>query len=172
MKKPAKIANGKPKGKPPSERAVSQGRHEARCLICAHQEREAIEQSFVGWVSPAKIAEEYSVSRDGVYRHAHAFGLMEKRRRNVRAALERIIEKAGEVEVNASSVVGAVSAYARINSRGEWVERAETVNLNELFQRMTSSELEAYAKAGTLPDWFQAPSAATQTDSSEGTDGR
>jgi hypothetical protein len=170
MKNPAKVANNKPKGKIPSDRIVNQGRHEARCLICAHQDREQIEQSFVAWVSPAKIAEEHSVSRDGVYRHAHAMGLMEKRRRNVRAALERIIEKAGEVEVNASSVVGAVSAYARINSRGEWVERAETVNVNELFQRMTSSELEAYAKAGTLPDWFQGPSGATPTDSNGGKD--
>jgi hypothetical protein len=97
-------------------------------------------------------------------------GLMDKRRRNVRAALERIIEKAGEVDVNAASVVGAVSAYARINSRGEWVERAETVNLNELFQRMTSSELEAYAKAGTLPDWFHAPTGATETESNGGAD--
>ena len=82
-----------------SRQPVSQARHQARCLICAHQEREEIEQSFVAWVSPAKIAEEYSVSRDGVYRHAQAFGPMEKRRRNVRAALERIIEKAGEVAV-------------------------------------------------------------------------
>jgi hypothetical protein len=90
---------------------------------------------------------------------------MEKRRRNVRAALERIIEKAGEVDVNAASVVGAVSAYARINSRGEWVERAETVNLNEVFQRMTGPELEAYAKDGTLPSWFQAAPGATPTDS-------
>ena len=153
-----------------SRQPISQGRHGARCLICAHKEREEIEQSFVAWVSPAKIAEEHGVSRDGVYRHAHALGLMEKRRRNVRAALERIIEKAGEVEVNAASVVSAVSAYARINSRGEWVERAETVNLTELFQRMTSSELEAYAKTGTLPDWFQAPTGATPTDSNGGTD--
>ena len=84
----------------------------------------------MGWVSPAKIAEEYSVSRDGVYRHAHAFGLMEKRRRNVRAALERIIEKAGEVEVNASSVVGAVSAYAYLTSCGRATQVRRLTNLH------------------------------------------
>jgi len=177
IKQPADIRSfkttrkkSKPQRDSETRRSVSQGRHEARCLICAHKEREEIEQSFVAWVSPAKIAEEHGVSRDGVYRHAHAFGLMEKRRRNVRAALERIIEKAGEVEVNAASVVSAVSAYARINSRGEWVERAETVNLNELFQRMTSAELEAYAKTGTLPDWFQVPTGATPNDSDGGKD--
>ena len=79
----------------------------------------------------------------------------------MRATLERIIEEAGEVEVNAASVVSAVSAYARINSRGEWVERAETVNLTEIFQRMTSSELKGDAKTGNLPDWFNAPTGAT-----------
>jgi hypothetical protein len=170
IEKPGAADNRRPKGKVPSERVASQGRHEAQCLICAHQEREEIEQAFVGWVSPAKIAEEHSVSRDGVYRHAHAFGLMEKRRRNVRAALERIIEKAGEVDVNAASVVGAISAYARINSRGEWVERSETVNLNDLFQRMTGLELEAYARDGTLPDWFDVRSGATPADSGGSTD--
>lgn len=55
---------------------------------------------------------------------------MDKRRRNIRAALERIIEKAGEVEVNAAAVVSAIGTYARINSRGEFIERSETVNLN------------------------------------------
>ena len=155
---------------PESGKQVSQGRHEARCLICSHPQREEIEQEFVAWVSPAKTAEEHGVSRDGVYRHARAMNLTEKRRRNVRAALERIIEKAGEVEVNASAIVGAVSAYARINSRGEWVERTESVNLNEMFQRMTPEELEAYAKDGTLPTWFQAVPSATANDSHGVTD--
>src|SRR5208337_3535578 len=120
-----------------SEKAVSRGRHEHQCRICSHARRADIEGAFVNWVSSARIAKQYGVSRDAIYRHAHVFGLMGQRRRNIRAALERIIEKAGEVEVNAAAVVSAASAYARINSRGEWVERAETVNLNELFQRMT-----------------------------------
>jgi hypothetical protein len=59
-----------------------------------------------------------------VYRHAHAFGLFEKRKRIVRAALERIIEKAGEVEVTASAVVGALQAYAKINANGQWVDQS------------------------------------------------
>jgi Zn-dependent peptidase ImmA (M78 family) len=102
--------------------------HENQCSICAHTQRADLEEAFVTWVSPAHIAKKYGVSRDAVYRHAHVFGLMGQRRRNIRTALERIIEKAGEVEVNAAAVVSAASAYARINSRGEWVERTETVN--------------------------------------------
>src|ERR1019366_8038049 len=97
-----------------------------------------------------------------IYRHAKATQLMAARRRNIRAALERIIESAGDVEVNAAAVVSAVTAYAKINSRGELIERHETVDANALFQKMTREELDAYAKTGTLPGWF---TAATGNDS-------
>jgi hypothetical protein len=94
---------------------VSRGWHEHQCRVCAHAHRADIEEEFVNWVSSARIAKQYGVSRDAIYRHAHVFGLMGQRRRNIRAALERIIEKAGEVDVNAAAVVSAASAYARIN---------------------------------------------------------
>ncbi|HET7442523.1 MAG TPA: hypothetical protein VFJ47_14565 [Terriglobales bacterium] len=97
---------------------VSQARHQAQCTVCAHPERAEIEQAFVNWVSPVRIATQFMVSSDAVYRHGQAMQLMDERRRNIRAALERIIEKAGEVEVNAAAVVSAISTYARINARG------------------------------------------------------
>lgn len=134
---------------------ISQGRHAAECKICLHARREEIERDFVNWRSPASIAKEHGLrNRSSVYRHAHAFGLFAKRQRNVRAALEKIIERAGEVEVNASAVVSAVSAYARINAAGQWVERSERIDLNQLFDRMSAAELEEYAKDGKLPEWF------------------
>jgi len=158
-------ANRKRKGKVAAvdQKRTSQGRHEYRCTICTHAECDEIEQAFVNWVSPDRIAKHYGVSRDAVYRHAHALGLMEKRRRNVSSALERIIEKAGEVEVSASAVVSAVAAYAKINAAGQWVERSERVNLNELFGRMTPDEMEAYATDGTLPAWFQHTVGSTES---------
>jgi hypothetical protein len=138
-----------------SAKPVNLGRHSAECKICTHARREEIERDFIGWRSPAAIAKEYGLkNRSTVYRHAHALNLFPKRQRNVRAALERIIERAGEVEVNASAVVSAVSAYARINAFGQWVERSERIDLNQLFERMTSAELEAYARDAQLPDWF------------------
>jgi hypothetical protein len=137
------------------------GRHAAECKICAHADRSEIEREFVGWAGANRIASTYGVSRDGVYRHAHALDLFRKRQRNIRAALEKIIEKAGEVDVNAAAVVSAVAAYARINSKGEWVERSESVNLNDLFERMTAPELEAYAADGVLPSWFESTVDAT-----------
>jgi len=147
---------------------VSQGRHEFHCRICCHPKREEIDQAFVTWTSPIQIAENYGVSRDSVYRHAHALSLFDKRSRNVRSALERIIEKAGDVEVTAAAVVSAIAAYAKINANGQWVERSETINLNELFDRMTSKEMDHYAKQGTLPAWFEHILGATGSDSRSG----
>lgn len=138
-----------------TEKPVSRGRHEQNCGICKHPRREDIEQAFVSWRSPAKIAEEYGLrDRSSVYRHSHALGLFAKRQRNIRAALERIIERTDDVEVNASAVVAAVVAYSKINAAGLYIERTEKLNLNELFDRMSKAELEDYAKDGTLPLWF------------------
>src|SRR6476659_1683254 len=143
---------------------INLGRHAAECRICAHAQREEIERDFINWRSPTSIAKQYKLkNRASVYRHAHALGLFPKRQRNVRAALEKIIERAGEVEVNATAVVSAVGAYARINAAGQWVERTERLDLNELFNRMSAAELDAYAKDGTLPQWFAEGTAAAVT---------
>jgi hypothetical protein len=137
--------------------------------VCRHEKREEIESAFVGWRSPAAIAEEFTLAdRASVYRHAHALGLFAKRQRNVRAALERIIEKAEGVDVTAAAVVSAVQAYSKINAAGEWIDRTETVSMNDLFDRMSSQELEAYAQSGDLPSWFRATVGATAGDSQEG----
>jgi hypothetical protein len=140
-----------------SDAQVNLGRHERACSVCGHEQREEIESAFIGWRSPASIAEEFALTdRASVYRHAHALGLFPKRQRNIRAALERIIEKAGEVDVTASAVVAAVQAYAKINAAGEWIDRTETTSMNDLFDRISTQELEAYAQTGTLPEWFKA----------------
>lgn len=138
-----------------SLKSVNLGRHKRYCKICSHEKRDEIEEDFIAWKSPIAIAEEYVLAdRMNVYRHANALGLFEKRRRNIRAALEHIIERAGDVEITASAVVAAIQACAKINAQGQWIDRTEHVNLNELFDRMTNDELEAYAKDAKLPDWF------------------
>ena len=140
----------------PIEKPVNLGRHKRNCSVCAHAQREGIESDFISWRSPAAIAAEYGLGdRTSVYRHAHALGLFAKRQKNIRAALERIIEKAGEVEVTASAVVQAIATYSKINAAGQWIDRTEHVSLNDLFDRMSNGELEEYALNGTLPDWFE-----------------
>jgi hypothetical protein len=142
-----------------ASRHVNLARHKRNCSVCSHTQREQIETDFLTWKSPSRIADEC------IYRHAHALGLFEKRRRNVRAALERIIEKADDVEVTASAVVTAVQALTKINAQGQWVERNDHINLNELFERMSKEELESYAREGTLPAWFTRTVSATPADS-------
>jgi hypothetical protein len=63
--------------------------------------------------------------------------------------------------------VAAVQAYAKINSQGQWVDRNEHVNVNELFERMSEEEMEMYATEGTLPNWFKVAVSATPHDSEE-----
>ena len=143
-------------------------KHQKNCKICAHDRREEIECEFVNWTSAAAIAKAFALKdRATVYRHAHATGLFGKRQRNLRSALEKIIERVGEVEVSASAVVAAVQAYAKINAQGEWVEPVERVSLSDLFERMSREELAAYAKDGILPFWFRKAVTATQVEGQE-----
>jgi hypothetical protein len=135
---------------------VSTGRHQRGCTICAHPQRDEIDAAFVGWRSPVAIAAEYEIKdRSSIYRHARCFGLFDQRRKNIRAALERIIEKADGVEVSATALVQAVTALAKINSAGEWIDRTEVVNVSDLFDRMSVDELDRYAKSGEVPGWFR-----------------
>ncbi len=83
--------------------------HRARCRICKHPEREEIEREFLDWVSLREIAEDWKLpSFRAIYRHAHAVGLFERRRKNRLAALDAIIERVHEVPVTASAVVAAI----------------------------------------------------------------
>jgi len=144
-------------------RPVSIGRHRRNCTVCASEKRDEIERDFINWSGATVIARDYGLAdRTSVYRHAHAFGLFAKRQRNIRAALEKIIEKAGEVEVTSAAVVAAVQAYSKINAQGQWIDRSEHVSLNDLFARMSREELQTYATQGTLPDWFAQTVTATQ----------
>ncbi len=149
-----------------TKRRISLGRHKRQCSICCHPQREQIEADFIAWRSPVAIAKEYGLSdRASMYRHAHALELFPKRQRNILAALEKIIEQAGEVDVTAAAVVAAVQAYSKINAAGQWVDR--TVNMNELFARMTPQELDTYARCGALPRWFTQATGATGADNQE-----
>jgi hypothetical protein len=38
---------------------------------------------------------------------------------------------------------------------GQWIKRTESLDLNQLFERMSDSEIEAVINDGTLPEWFE-----------------
>jgi hypothetical protein len=152
--------------------------HTGKCSVCGHPQREDIERDFMAWRSPKEIVKEYKLgNRRPLYRHAHAFGLMERRYVDLRAALGRIIERAGEVPVTAWAVVAAVRACAKINARGQWMERGESNQMRELLDAMNHDELLAYAERGTFPSWFRGTGVAakeipgSEPDGPEGADG-
>jgi len=62
--------------------------------------------------------------------------------------------RAGEFEVSATAVAAAVPAYSKINTAGQWVDRSERFNLNELFERMTQQELESLPRTGVYFNGF------------------
>lgn len=98
------------------------GHHTRKCTVCHHPYRKAIELEFVRWRSAQDIADDYGVPDcSSIYRHARATKLFERRRANVRVALEPIIEKAEHAKVSAEAVVHAVRTYAQINDSGKWV---------------------------------------------------
>jgi hypothetical protein len=96
--------------------------HQRNCTICPHPDRQAIEESFLRWDSPAEIAEEYEISRSAVYRHAVAIDLFDRRSRNVRFALGHVIEESSRVMPTADAIIRAVRAFTRVNDQGQWID--------------------------------------------------
>ena len=114
-----------------SQHASSSSRlshHQRKCVICRHPERETIEEMFVHWHSASRIHRRFMLpDRSTIYDHAHATGLFAKRRRNLRYALEHVIERADECNISSHGIVAAIKAYASLTSSGEWIEPARRV---------------------------------------------
>jgi hypothetical protein len=98
-------------------------RHEAKCTICNHEDREEIDEDFVHWLNPYRIAARYTLhDRSAVYRHARATGLYELRRTHMQFILEHILEQVEDVDVTAHSIIRALRAYGRVSATGQWTE--------------------------------------------------
>jgi hypothetical protein len=104
----------------------------------------------------SELCKAYDIhDKQTVYRHARALGLIERRERNVKFALAKIIEHASTVIPNSAAIVQACATLAKITNDGRFVNRTETLNLAPIFARMDSDELESYAKSGALPSWAE-----------------
>lgn len=91
-----------PSSAPPPDLA----RHARRCLICAHPDRDAIEGEFIRWRSPVHIAHDYGIAdRNSIYRHAHATGLIHRRRSEASRVLEHVLERAESTPTNEFDVI-------------------------------------------------------------------
>jgi hypothetical protein len=106
----------------PAARQSSLERHQRKCVICAHPEREAIEELFLHWHSPRNTACDFGVPVRALYSHAHATGLYLCRQDNLRAVLDRILERADRATVSNDGIIRAVRAYTCLTSDNKWVE--------------------------------------------------
>lgn len=107
--------------------AADLARHERKCTICNHPEREAIEEDFIHWRPRGAIVTEFKISSGSVIsRHAHAVGLYERRDANLRFALGYIIERADCIHPSADAIVRAARAYACLSPVVRWVEPPTT----------------------------------------------
>ena len=98
-------------------------RHTRKCSICNHEDREAIEEAYLDWISPELIARQFDVAGyASVYRHVEATGLAALRRRRKLAALDLIIEQAGQVRARSSDIIRAIITSSRINDDGDYIE--------------------------------------------------
>lgn len=111
----------------PMEPETPLERHERKCIICHHPERETIEDMFVHWHQPFRMAHDYDLPLRSVYRHAHATGLLAARRRNLRCVLDHILERATSTHVTSDAIVRAVRAYTCLTDDNKWVEPATHV---------------------------------------------
>jgi hypothetical protein len=113
---------------PRTQAEIDLSRHERRCTICRHPEREAIEEAFLQWRNVKFIAREFNAAGgySAVYRHARALGLFKKRNFTLRSALEFVIEQSERIMPTAEGLVKAIRAYTRINDSGEWIDTPTT----------------------------------------------
>lgn len=143
--------------------SISMGRHQSQCTICQHPHCREIEEAWIHWGYTYQIARDYGVSRDSIYRHAHALKLFQKRQANRKLVYEKIIERTDSTIMNGSTVLAALKTYDKIIAAEEQGERSKNKSPAALLERMTQSEREAFARDGSLPEWF--PGAADRTPS-------
>ena len=107
---------------PPDEPRSALERHARKCMVCHHPEREAIEEEYLNWHSPTKSASHHNVAPRTLYRHAEALGLTRRRRGNMRAVLDRLLDRAEEATVTGDSIIRALRAYTCLADDRHWVE--------------------------------------------------
>jgi hypothetical protein len=134
-------------------------RHQRKCEICNHPDREAIEEEFVHWHEPWGISYHYKFSKRSLYRHAHATGLIAQRRENTRSILERILEKAadGETKTTGQTVINALRAYTCLTDDGRWIDPPSQVVLSTSrplahLPPPHPAEADLHAKAGAIAE--------------------
>ena len=125
-------------------------RHRTQCTVCRHPNLEDIEQEWLSWGHPASIARQYGLSRDSLYRHAGAVCLFAKRQKNLKGALERIIERGDLASISGSTIIAAIKAYPAVCAR-EAEARKEALSAQEPVEVLPKKEPERDPGDGGAP---------------------
>jgi hypothetical protein len=98
-------------------------RHERKCSICNHADRDEIEQAFLRWEHIDHITRYFKLpTYRAIYRHAHATGLIIRRRNNIFPILENILETSRDVVVSGDTLLRALRMYTHLNETGRCSE--------------------------------------------------
>ncbi len=145
--------------KPPVPSESSFEHHRRKCLVCNHPEREAIEELFINWHSPRAIHSEFGIyprlDWSSIYRHARAAGLYAKRRKNLRAVFDLVLEQAADVAPTAHGIVAVVRGYSCLTDTHKWVEPEKRVRITNHVYR---HDLPAAADVPACPEEGRAAS--------------
>lgn len=128
---------------------INLGRHQAQCSICRHPQRQEIEEAWVGWGYPGQIAKDFDISRDAVYRHAHATNLFAKRRANLKVICEKVLERVDRTQFTGSNFMSMLRAYMKINLAENEAEAAQRPD-PKAPQPDATQQMEASTRDGSL----------------------
>lgn len=140
--------------RPRENKDISLSHHAARCGICNHPDRDAIEQAFLHWERPGEIAYHFGLgSRLVVYRHARALGLSQRRNERGQHALGYLIEQAPSVKPTADSIIRAVKALGCFDTDGHYREpRREILITHQVLPAVAPIPNHEYAVLPTAAD--------------------
>lgn len=150
------------------ERSAQLRRHQSQCSVCSHPKCQEIEEAWTHWGNTILLADTCKLSKYSIYRHMHARGLFIERQKNVKGVYERIIERMDLTSFGASNIMAALKAYTSLCEREEERKQANGLPVKALFRRMSKQEREAFARDGSLPEWFLDDAEATPEDSPDG----
>lgn len=145
--------------------AVNLGRHQAQCTICQSPYRQQIEEDWMNWHSPAYFEKVYGLSRDCLYRHAHAFDLFPERHKNISMALDKIVERVDWTTASGSVILAAIKLLMKNNEAGKGDKAVQGADSQKVAPPMSPEERQDPVQDGSLPE---SPSTANGTTPCQG----
>jgi len=128
--------------------SASLRRHQSQCSVCSHPQQQAIEEEWVNWGSTTLLAEKHGLSRDGIYRHAHALGLFRERQKRIKRLYEKVLERLDTVKFSGSDLVKVLKEYTALCEREE-AKQGTNLTAEEMLDVESEKDVEVPAGDGS-----------------------